>query len=328
LFFCTLVTKALPPSEPVDLDGKIKKARRTDLVIAVLFLLMIGWLFTMADSQTPLIALFVAAALVAGLVLPFVRRHFGGLALTGIVIGVLLQLLVNVSGLIIESAGRDATLTGRTEIWATVLALNSDPLLGAGFQSFWLGDRLYKMWELFPVFRPNQAHNGYIETYLNLGWVGLFLFICVLVAGYRTMRQRLLDADGMAGQMRTENLVIAKFGIGFLFAFILYNVTEAVFVPLGIPFIAFLLMTIRCPVREPSLDIAPSLTPEPAFGSRVRISGAQSRSEPHPRNPPLPAPQSLSSPRPRWGTTARGTGPGAYRSSFKSNRMNRAKFSR
>ena len=329
LFFCTLATKALPPSEPVDQDRKIKKARRAELGITVLFLLMIGWLFTVADSKTPLIALFFAAALVAGLALPFVRRHFGGLALTGVVIGVLLQLLVNVSGLIIEGAGRDTTLTGRTDIWAAVLALNPDPLLGAGFQSFWLGDRLYKMWALFPVFRPNQAHNGYIETYLNLGWVGLFLFICVLVAGYRTMRQRLLDADGMAGQMRTENLVIAKFGIGFLFAFILYNVTEAVFVPLGVPFIAFLLMTIRHPVREPSLDTAPSLTPEPAFGSRVRLSDAQSRSEPHPWNAPLPAPQSrLSSPRPRWGTTARGPGPGAHRSSFKSNRMNRAKFSR
>jgi hypothetical protein len=100
-------------------------------------------------------------------------------------------------------------------------------------------------------------------------------------------------------------------------------------VPLGVPFIAFLLMTIRHPVREPSLDTAPSLTPEPAFGSRVRLSDAQSRSEPHPWNAPLPAPQSrLSSPRPRWGTTARGPGPGAHRSSFKSNRMNRAKFSR
>ena len=43
----------------------------------------------------------------------------------------------------------------------------------------------------------------------------------------------------MAGQMRTEDLVLAKFGIGYLFAFILYNVTEAVFVPLRSPSLHF-----------------------------------------------------------------------------------------
>ena len=56
------------------------------------------------------------------------------------------------------------TLTGRTAIWDSVLQKVSNPLFGAGFESFWLGDRLKSMWAEF-YFKPNQAHNGYIEVY-------------------------------------------------------------------------------------------------------------------------------------------------------------------
>jgi exopolysaccharide production protein ExoQ len=342
-FFCTLVTKAVPTNQSEDRDHKAASDRRTDLVIAVVFVLMIGWLFRVADSKTPLVGLFFAAALVAGLALPMVRRYFGSFAVCAIIIGVLLQLLLDVTGLVIESAGRDSTLTGRTDMWPVLLALASNPLLGAGFQSFWLGDRLIQMWALFPNFRPNQAHNGYIEMYLNLGWVGVLLFICVLVSAFRTARQRLLDSGGMAGHMRTEDLVLAKFGIGFLFAFILYNVTEAAFVSLTVPYIAFLSLSVRCPAGEPSLDTLPNLgvrggiraatrgdwraTPGFAVTSRVR-SDKSSRSARQPENAPAAAPHSVSSPRPRWAPKAPGTGSGAYRSPFKSNNMNRARFSR
>jgi len=204
-----------------------------------------------------------------------------------------------------------------------------------------------RMWQQFPVFRPVQAHNGYIEVYLNLGWVGVFLLICVLVGSYRTMRRRLLDSGGMAGQMRTEDLVLAKFGIGYLFAFILYNVTEAAFVSLSFPFIAFLIaflgLSVRCPAGAPSLDTLPNFgvkgrirdatrgdwraTPGFSVTSRVR-SDKPSRSAPPPENVPAAAPQSVSSPRPRWAPKTPAPGLGGYRSPFKSNNTNRARFSR
>ena len=31
----------------------------------------------------------------------------------------------------------------------------------------------------------NEAHNGYIEIYLNLGWVGVCLLAIILISGYR-----------------------------------------------------------------------------------------------------------------------------------------------
>jgi exopolysaccharide production protein ExoQ len=265
-FVCTLFTKAVPANQPADQDREASRRRKVDLAVSALFLLMIGWLFQQANSQTPFLALVFAATLVAGLALPIVQKHFGSFAAGGIFIGILLQLLIDVSGLIIEGAGRDTTLTGRTDLWATALTLATNPLLGAGFQSFWLGDRLIEMWQLFPVFQPNQAHNGYIETYLNLGWVGVFLFICILIGAFRAVRQRLLTD---VGRMRTEDLVFAKFGTGFLFAFILYNVTEAVFVPLGVPFIAFLMLTLRVPTRPaPHTEVARQAARQTRIASR------------------------------------------------------------
>ena len=46
-----------------------------------------------------------------------------------------------------------------------------NPLLGAGFENFWVGERQVTLGGL----GGNQAHNGYLEIYLNLGWVGILL---------------------------------------------------------------------------------------------------------------------------------------------------------
>ena len=136
---------------------------RADTVITVLFLGMVAWLFAMADSKTALFGLSVAVAIVAVTRVSIIRRHFGLAAVTAIVLAGLLQFFFNIGDSVLAGAGRDATLTGRTAIWDSVLAMRVNPLLGTGFESFWLGDRLNLMWRQFPVFHPVQAHNGYIE---------------------------------------------------------------------------------------------------------------------------------------------------------------------
>src|SRR5205085_2663946 len=72
-----------------------------------------------------------------------------------------------------EAVGRNPDLTGRTHIWSVVLSTNTNPLVGTGYESFWLGSRLRWVWE--QAGEVNEAHNGYLETYLNLGLIGVFL---------------------------------------------------------------------------------------------------------------------------------------------------------
>src|SRR5207244_5423105 len=73
---------------------------------------------------------------------------------------------------LVEAMGRDSTLTGRTDIWKEVLSTDVDPWLGTGFESFWLGKRAEQLWKKY-YWHPNQAHNGYIEIFINLGWAGV-----------------------------------------------------------------------------------------------------------------------------------------------------------
>jgi exopolysaccharide production protein ExoQ len=254
-FWCTVLTRS---------GWADKKVRRTELAVSVLLLGMIGYLLRITDSQTSLIALCAASAVAMALGSPVVRKYFGAVALGSLVIGLGLQLLFDIGGMVIASAGRDTTLTGRTEVWAAVIAMAQHPLVGAGFQSFWLGDRLQAMWAKFPVFRPNQAHNGYIEIYLNLGWIGLLILVGVLITFYGTMRRKLEEAVA-ATSTSAADLILAKFGIGYLAAYLLYNISEAIFQPLNFLFIVFLVLGIRYQLREAQETVSVTAGLRPAW---------------------------------------------------------------
>jgi exopolysaccharide production protein ExoQ len=87
-----------------------------------------------------------------------------------------------------SAVGRDATLTGRTEIWAGLLPeLMRQPVLGYGFAGFWNIMRTAEH-------EIGQAHNGYLEIWLQLGLVGLLLTVAWLLSCARKAR-RILQYD-------------------------------------------------------------------------------------------------------------------------------------
>ena len=88
---------------------------------------------------------------------------------------------------VVQALGRKPDLTGRaSEIWPLVIPMAPNALLGAGFESFWLGPRLQKVWDAIPNLYVSEAHNGYIELYLQLGAIGILLVVLILVHGYRS----------------------------------------------------------------------------------------------------------------------------------------------
>jgi exopolysaccharide production protein ExoQ len=106
-----------------------------------------------------------------------------------IVLGGALAMLFGGGSVLSESLGRGNGLSGRTEIWTAVVGAAGNPVIGTGFESFWISPNVQKVWSsLSGWWDPkalNEAHNGYIEVYLNLGWIGLFLITLVLISGYR-----------------------------------------------------------------------------------------------------------------------------------------------
>jgi len=144
--------------------------------------------------------------------------------------------IINPNFGIVSTLGKDPTLTGRTDVWQAVIRLNPSRWVGAGFESFWLGDRLKEMWSIF-VWQPNEAHDGYIEMYLNLGWIGLALFGLVMIVGYSRIVRGVRD-DRDFGSLRLAFFVVA----------VVYNLTEAgfrIFNPVYIVFLLSLMMPRR-----------------------------------------------------------------------------------
>jgi len=122
---------------------------------------------------------------------------------------------VDINAVVAGLLGRDPTLTGREDIWKVVLSVSTNPLLGAGYESFWLGLRLQKIWQFFPGI--NEAHNGYLQTYLQLGFVGLSLLGWMLISFFRSISKRHAPTD------------FASFCLALWTVLSIYNVTEAAF---------------------------------------------------------------------------------------------------
>jgi O-antigen ligase len=237
------------------------KGRTEQLLAHGVILVMVGWLFWKANSMTSLACFLLASCLLLATHFRIVARrpaavHF----MVAAVIGVCLSILFLGLGTgALETIGRNSTLTDRTSIWAMVLGMGTNPLLGTGFESFWLGPRLESMWNAYS-WGPGEAHNGYIEIYLNLGWIGVVLLAGVIVTGYQTV------LAAFHRKLPTWNLVLAYFVVG-----VVYNFTEAAFFRMMAPaWILFLLAITRTPeIRHSRFQASVSRTsqPEMAFSS-------------------------------------------------------------
>lgn len=229
-------------------------ARRNELCLCLGFFVTLGWLLNTAHSSTPIGALVLAVAMMLFLGLEFVdRRRLGVYLVAGVVICAVAEAFFGIHNYAIQALGRNSTLTGRTDIWHFLLHWDINPVLGVGFESFWLGDRLDKLAELMPGSILNEAHNGYLETYLNLGLLGVFITIAMLFAAYFKAHRALLD-----------DFDFGRFRLAYLAGFIVYNWTEAAFRTHSFPFYMFFLIAIDYQARLlPEKSTSAIVSPEP-----------------------------------------------------------------
>ena len=141
--------------------------------------------------------------------------HFAVLAVLGLSIT---ALFFNPGGGMVESLGKDPTLTGRKEIWDLVLSLHTNPVIGTGFETFWLGRRLEFMHHALVNQIINEAHNGWIEVYLNLGWTGICFIALLVLTGYKRITSYI--------RQEPENGCLF---LGFLLCALFYSFSEAGF---------------------------------------------------------------------------------------------------
>ena len=200
----------------------------------LLYLLMALYLLKGAEKSFSLTSVSVCAfALVVFLGLQSLR-HRPDLAyrfvttvfwaVTGLVVLVLIHSVVMFSedsffGQIITKFGRDITLTDRTNIWHDCYAAVDNPLLGVGFGGFWIGRLANIPWAANMTWVLAESHNGYVETYLQLGIIGGFLLAGVLFTTLPKLRVSLYD-----------DYDFGCFRMALFLTILLINITESTFI--------------------------------------------------------------------------------------------------
>ena len=223
------------------LMAKNQPDRRRHLIAQGVLLAFGLTLLHMAQSATSLACFLLGC----GLILATSHRCFRGragrvqLLCSGLVLVGVLTFFMTGQDDVANALGRDSTLSGRTAIWAALIPTVPNPLIGAGFESYWISSAPEIAWHTLsqlgwwhPEILVPEAHNGYIEIFLNLGWVGVALISIVLISGYR----RAIEAFRIYP-------AVGSLTLAYLMASATYSITEAGFRSLD-PIWVVLLMSI------------------------------------------------------------------------------------
>jgi hypothetical protein len=124
--------------------------------------------------------------------------------------------------------------------------------LGAGFESFWLGEGRKRVGKFYGAWQPGGSHNDYLDTYLNLGLIGLSLLFGLLIATFWKIRLELF-----------RNFEWGRYRLGFFVAVVLHAATERTFGSYGPLCFAFYIIALDYPrtylaTAQPSIGIVTS----------------------------------------------------------------------
>lgn len=200
------------------LKNQHAKINRNLFLVYLLYIGLTVYLMSFAESMTSNISLLIGISI---FIYKFLKKH-----LTHIIILISIFYLTGIDEFLINNlktvflgfVQRDITLSGRIDLWEAVLETQFNPIVGTGYSAFWIGDRMRELIERF-IFVPKQAHNGYIEVYINLGIIGLSIFLVALFSTYKKIIASWSEED--------YNL---SFQMAFFAMYLIYNMTEATFI--------------------------------------------------------------------------------------------------
>jgi O-antigen ligase len=204
----------------------------------IILVMMLVWMLVMIKSSTSIICLLIGVSSYLLLQSRKVAEHIGAYSI--ILVLIVLSFYLIGPRVFISIMGKDTTLTGRTDLWADLLNIRIDPLIGAGYKSFWVGPWVPDLWGKY-AFRVNQAHNGYLEVYLNGGLIGVGLLLAMIISTGSKLKKELFDGNNC--------------GIFFFSVFVtalISNITEATYSALSVIWFVFILSALYYP---PSSDL-------------------------------------------------------------------------
>jgi exopolysaccharide production protein ExoQ len=177
-----------------------------------------------------------------------------------IVGALLLNQKFGISGQISMAMGRGEKISGRTEIWEKILEKKTDPFVGHGFRGFWETAEGLSVAEELHTNRLVSSHNGYIEIYVQGGYIGILLLVVFLFATGVNAADKLVSGDP-----------IGRLAILFWPILMLYNATESAYFQVGTLWFTMLIVTSRYPRQNMfASDEITENDEEPMLGS-IRV---------------------------------------------------------
>ncbi len=144
-------------------------AQSTGALVASVFAVMGGTTLTLMHRFSP--SQRVVAALVGGLTLVFFTLLYFGAR-------------EEIEAFVLATTGKDATLTGRTDLWVVALQQWSrHPLIGQGYQAFWVpgNPMAEQLWDDFGIAAKIgfNFHNTWLSNVVEIGFIGVALQMIV-----------------------------------------------------------------------------------------------------------------------------------------------------
>lgn len=197
----------------------LREENKLHFSIYIIILPMILWLLYISDSATSIICLIVAIGIFMIAKLNTIKCSPSRiLSIFFFLVGffIFLEFTFDFTDLIITAFGRSPDLTTRVPMWEDLLSKVKNPIIGFGYESFWLGERRIYMENTWGI--KHQAHNGYLDMYLNMGIIGVLFIISWIGMGIKNISQHL-----------TINFSAAVLRFSFIVVVAIYNWTEATF---------------------------------------------------------------------------------------------------
>jgi O-antigen ligase len=161
---------------------------------------------------------------------------------------------------VVESLGRNMTFTGRADIWDHITLSTVNPLIGSGYWSFWGGPGGFAISQAMKTTVPN-AHDGYLDIYIDGGLLGLALLFLMLAA----CGLRIVNRLGLKKRFANR---YAFFRFAFLIVVICYNLSESQFARMSMIWFTTLLMLVEFPQKPRAARVPIAVAP-----AKARVQG-------------------------------------------------------
>jgi exopolysaccharide production protein ExoQ len=243
--------------ETLQADGRV---RRKNLPWDRVVLLALGaWVLQMSKSKTALLCLIIGSLLTVrkGWLAskPVSRAMLAG-ALSLPFLLFFSRQFASVIAPIVESMGRNMTFTGRADIWDHITLHTVNPLIGSGYWNFWGGPGGFAIGQAMKTTVPN-AHDGYLDIYIDGGFLGLTMLFLMLI----TCGNRIINRLGLKDRF-ANRYTLFRFAV--LIVAICYNLSESQFARMSMMWFTTLLMLVENPKSVQAARAVTTIAPAEA----------------------------------------------------------------